>query len=147
MGSILLILGILLGPLALIVAAKAWRRRRRRHAPVPADRISGGWDEWVDATIDHGAPLPATHTRAEFVEAAGATPDARRLASLADHASFADEAPRDDEATAFWGLVDRERERLVGAGSWRDQLRAALSLRSLRRGRSQRGRSTREGRP
>lgn len=146
-GSILLILGILLGPLALIVAAKAWRRRRRRHAPVAADRISGGWDEWVDATIDHGAPPPATHTRAEYVEAAGATPDARRLAALADHASFADQAPRDDEATAFWGLVDRERERLVGAGSWRDQLRAALSLRSLRRGRSQRGRSQREGRP
>lgn len=139
-GGILLVLGVLLGPLAAIVATKAWRRRRRRRAAAPADRISGGWDEWVDTTIDRGAPPPATRTRAEIVEAAGAAPDVRTLAALADRASFADDAPRDEDATAFWILVDRERERLAAAGSWRDRLRAALSLRSLRRGRSRRDR-------
>ncbi|OJV98923.1 MAG: hypothetical protein BGO47_14215 [Microbacterium sp. 67-17] len=137
-GSILLVLGILLGPLAGIVAVKAWRRRRRRHAALPAQRISGGWDEWVDATIDSGGPLPATRTRSEFVEAAGGADDARALAVLADRASFADDSPRDEEAAAFWRLVDRERERLGEAGSWRDRMRAALSLRSLRRGRRDR---------
>jgi hypothetical protein len=137
-GSILLVLGILLGPLAAIVAAKAWRRRRRRHAALPAERIFGGWDEWVDATIDSGGPLPATRTRTEIVEAAGGADDARALAVLADRASFADESPQDEDAAAFWRLVDRERERLGEAGSWRDRMRAALSLRSLRRGRRNR---------
>ncbi|MEV8360169.1 transglutaminase domain-containing protein [Microbacterium sp. NPDC076895] len=137
-GSILLVLAILLGPLAVIVAVKAWRRRRRRRAALPAERIFGGWDEWVDATIDSGGPLPATRTRTEIVEAVGGADDARALAMIADHASFADESPQDEEATAFWQLVDRERERLGEAGSWRDRVRATLSLRSLRRGRRDR---------
>lgn len=142
-GGILLVVGILIGPLAAIVAAKAWRRRRRRRAAAPAERISGGWDEWVDATIDRGAPPPATRTRAEIVDAAGGGADARTLAAIADRASFADDSPREDDALAFWRLVDRERERLGAAGSWRDRLRAALSLRSLRRGRSRRSRRDR----
>lgn len=140
-GGILLVLGVLLGPLAAIVAVKAWRRRRRRRAPAPADRIAGGWDEWVDATIDRGASIPAAHTRTEIVEAAGGSQDAHTLATLADRASFASDSPRDEDAAQFWLLVDRERERLGGLGSRRDRLRAALSLRSLRRGRrSRRGR-------
>src|SRR5690606_19331052 len=45
LGWALLVLAILLSPFLTIVAAK-WRRRRlRRRAPTPLQRIAGGWQE------------------------------------------------------------------------------------------------------
>lgn len=38
--------------LALIMGLKHWRRKQRREQGSPAERITGGWDEIVDSSID-----------------------------------------------------------------------------------------------
>ena len=64
--GIALLLGTLaFGPFLAVIAAKAARRRGRRGAHLPADRIAGGWDEYVDAAIDAGRDGPASLTRTE----------------------------------------------------------------------------------
>jgi len=128
-------LGLLVvtGPFAAVLAAKFVRRRARRRAPATAERIEGGWDEYVDAAVDHGLPAPRTHTRTELA-AVYATPRATVLAVEADRAVFAEQMPDEDEAERFWALVEDERRRFAASMPlWRRAL-AAVSLRSFLRG-------------
>ena len=41
-------------PFLAVIAAKIRRRAKRRHAATPIQRISGGWQEFEDAVLDHG---------------------------------------------------------------------------------------------
>ena len=98
----------------------------------------GGWDELVDTAVDGGLPRPAAQTRNEL--AALYDPEGRvqtrRLAVWADEAVFAHRPPADADGTAFWELVEAERDRMRGElGRW-ERVRAGLSLRSLRRRRA-----------
>jgi hypothetical protein len=129
-GIALLAALLILGPFALIVAAKALRRRSRRTHAAPADSIAGGWDEYVDAAVDAGRTAPSPLTRSELAErfdtAAGG-----RLAADADRAVFSESAVSAADAAAFWDAVARERRALVrGRGLWRG-IRATVSLRSF----------------
>ncbi len=119
---------LVLGPFLVVLGAKALRRRRRRTAAQPADRVAGGWDEYLDAARDAGRRAPAASTRVELA-ALHATPAADELARTADRAVFSAGAVRDDEADAFWRIVDAER-RAFAPGFWA-RLRAAVSLRSF----------------
>jgi len=140
---------LVLAPLCIVIAAKAFRRRARRSAWDPASRIVGGWDEYVDDALDRGLTAPAVMTRSELAahfghgpavasvavaSAAAAAADAgARLAALADRAVFAPEPPRAEDAERFWRMVDAERAtRAAGVGTWQ-RLRAAVSLRSFAR--------------
>lgn len=150
-GVSLLVLLVLLGPFAAVLVAKVLRRRARRRAPDPVDRVTGGWDEYVDSAVDSGGTLPRTQTRQELAalyEGVGADAGGSgiRLATWADRSVFAPDAPSDADAIAFWELVDAERERLRRGGGWWTRLRARLSLRSFRRvlGPATRGRSPRD---
>jgi len=126
-------LAILLSPLLAILAAKALRRRARRRVPDAASRVVGGWDEYVDAAVDHGMPEPGDSTRAELAAQHASAP-AAALAAVADRAVFSDAALSDDEAAEFWRIVDSERRRFAASlPLWR-RVPAALSLRSLLRG-------------
>ncbi|WP_100809894.1 DUF3488 and transglutaminase-like domain-containing protein [Microbacterium sp. BR1] len=131
-GIALVIAGLLLGPFGVITAAKAFRRRARRRSEDPVVRIVAGWDEYVDAAVDHGQPAPRTQTREET--AAGfATPRGILLADRADRAVFAKDAVTTAESDEFWGIVEQERRVFSQRESaWR-RLMAAVSLRSFTR--------------
>jgi hypothetical protein len=129
-GITLLILLVLFGPLLLIVAAKALRRRGRRRAPDPSRSIAGGWDEYVDAGVDAGRPAPAAGTRPE-VAAAFRTASGAQLAAVADRAVFSREHATEDDAQEFWRIVEAERRALTRGEGLRRSILAALSLRSF----------------
>lgn len=130
-GLSLLAVLLLFGPFALIVLVKVLRRRARRSADDPVERFTGGWQEFVDAAIDHGRPAPRSHTRQELATAYGATPDAVQLATWADRSVFDVTAPDASESERFWKLVDAERSRFDEGLGWWARMRARVSLRSL----------------
>ena len=131
-GIVLVVAALLLGPFAVVVAAKALRRRSRRRGDDPTARVVAGWEEYVDAAVDHGRPVPRTQTREETASEYG-TPRALLLADRADRAVFAVDAATPAESDEFWRIVDEER-RLFSAGEtvWRSVI-AAVSLRSFTR--------------
>lgn len=128
------VLALLASPFVVIGAFKAKRRRRRRQAERPADRISGGWDELVDSAVDYGVPVPAGATRLEdatAVAAAFAQPSVTTLARSADARVWGPTDPSDDDIEAFWNDVD---ETVADMGQQRGfwhRVGARLSLRSL----------------
>lgn len=131
-GGALLVLALLVGPFLVVVAAKAWRRRARRDDEDTSARVVGGWEEYVDAAVDHGLPAPRAETRAELA-VAYARPAAATLATAADRAVFSDTIATDEDAEEFWRIVDAERRSLgEGRSLWRRVL-AAVSLKSFTR--------------
>lgn len=130
LGWAALIMTLLLSPFLTIAVAK-WRRRRlRRVAPTPIERISGGWEEFEDAVIDHGyTPGPAP-TRIEVAQAVGGT-QPFVLAAVADRAIFAPGEPDAEQAEQLWRSVDELRYSLdSGLTRW-ERIKALISLRSL----------------
>ncbi|MBU1588349.1 MAG: transglutaminase domain-containing protein, partial [Actinobacteria bacterium] len=127
---VLLIAAIVLAPFALIVAAKLRRRRLRRRAPDALQRISGGWQEFEDAVVDHGLSPAAASTRSEVAAIAGGV-QSQVLAAVADRAIFAPDEPVDADADSVWRAVDELQASLdAGLTRWQ-RLRARISLRSL----------------
>ncbi|MGC5224346.1 transglutaminase domain-containing protein [Micromonospora sp. DT81.3] len=129
-GVTALVLAVGLGPFLLVIAAKAMRRRSRRGTADVTDRLVGGWDEYVDAAIDHGLPAPVAETRTELATRY-ATPAGIALAERADRTVFSGERPTDDDAARFWALVDEERRRFNRHASMWRRLGAAVSLKSF----------------
>jgi transglutaminase-like putative cysteine protease len=141
LGLVLAVGGISLGTIALLLAPfviiggiKASRRRKRREAPVPADRISGGWDELMDRAVDFGRGVPVGATRYEQSAQLVAILDEPRVQGLAvraDAGVFGPGEPTQEEIDAFWAEVDGV---VVGmskrASVWK-RLRARVNLRSL----------------
>jgi hypothetical protein len=127
---VLLVLLLLAGPFALVIAAKAVRRHGRRTQGTPAERIAGGWDEYVDAAVDAGRDTSSVLTRSELAEAFG-TASGGMLARDADRAVFSDVAVSPEDAEDFWRVVEAERADLTSErGVWRGIL-ATVSLRSF----------------
>ncbi|WP_425955083.1 transglutaminase-like domain-containing protein [Xylanimonas sp. McL0601] len=133
--SVLLPLAILAAPVLLVLTFKSRRRTRRRTTGPFADRVSGGWREVVDTATDLGATLPSGATRRETAGTLvavlgdhGHVP----LAHRADATVFGVVEPTHDEAEAYWREVEAVLGRMRGSVDRRAQLRAALSLRSVR---------------
>ncbi|KRE96992.1 hypothetical protein ASG76_18370 [Nocardioides sp. Soil774] len=131
-GAPVLLLALLLGA---VVAFKAWRRHRRRSADSASARFVGAWRELVDHARDLGqvVPLGPTVTRRE--QSAGIVSDqAGALARRADSFVFGPAVPEPAAASTYWDSVDAERRAMSQqVGRWQ-RVRAAVSLRSLRRG-------------
>ena len=149
-GAVLLGALVVLGPFLVIIGAKAMRRRSRRTAPAPTDRIAGGWEEYLDAAADAGRRPALVGTRTEIAASMDAEA-AGLLARSADEAVFAQDPATDAEAVEFWRIVDEQRDAFAPT-RWQ-KLRAAVSLRSfvpgdLRRSpfRAERGRRARRER-
>ncbi len=143
-GGPLLLLALLLGA---VVGLKAWRRSRRRHAPVVSARFVGAWHDLVEHARDLGRAVP---TRAELTrrEQAAAIPGgaALALARSADRHVFGPQTPKASTAREYWGEVAEERRRLSSeVGRWRRFL-AAVDPRTLLPARRDRKRSRRAGR-
>lgn len=130
LGWATLVMFVLLSPFLTIVFAK-WRRRRlRRLAPTPLQRIEGGWDEFEDAVLDHGfTPGPAP-TRLEIAQTVGGT-QPFVLAAVADRAVFAPGNPDLEQADQLWKSVDDLRYSLdYNLTRW-ERIKSLVSLRSL----------------
>ncbi|OLT49389.1 hypothetical protein BJF88_02715 [Cellulosimicrobium sp. CUA-896] len=126
-------------PVVLVLGYKARRRTRRRSAERPADRVSGGWREVLDAATDLGTPVPAGATRREGAGVIATTFGATStipLAHRADATVFGATEPSDREIEAFWADVDALVGGLRSSVNRRARVRAALSLRSVRSARS-----------
>ena len=128
-GTSLLVLLLLSSPVLVILGAKLKRRRDRRRAMDATAQIAGGWEEYVDAAVDHGLPRPGSRTRTEAALEYGN--DASTLATLADEAVFGPVEPDEETSKRFWALVDAERSLLGKETSRWSRLRASLSLRSF----------------
>lgn len=125
--------------LAAVVGLKAWRRHRRRRAESASARFVGAWRELVDHARDLGqvVPLGPAVTRRE--QSVGIVSDrAGTLARRADSSVFGPSVPEEAAAATYWESIDAERRAMSReVGRWQ-RLRAAISLRSLRRGGSRR---------
>ncbi|MGA2837726.1 MAG: transglutaminase-like domain-containing protein [Acidimicrobiales bacterium] len=120
---------VLLGPFLLIVWAKARRRNRRRTAARPSDRVSGGWMEFIDHAIDRGETVPPIATRNEVAAVMG--PSAVALAERADRNVFGPAEPDEDEAVAFWTLVDDSLSEMHQSMTKWDRLKLRVNPKSL----------------
>ncbi len=132
-GGPLLLAALIIGT---IVGLKVARRRRRRTAPRVSARVVGGWNDLIDHARDlgHDVPLRSGHTRREQALLVSAGRGAA-LAHEADGHIFGPTEPSSEVATAYWSAIDGERRAMSGAVNRRRRLRAAVSLRSLRRSR------------
>jgi hypothetical protein len=129
-GLAVAVAAVLTAPFALIVLAKLRRRRLRRTAPDPLQRIRGGWDEFADTVVDHGYVPPAAATRSELAAVVGTLPS-RVLAAVADRAVFAPDEPDPADADHVWDAVSELRAVLDGNVNRRGRIKALISLRSL----------------
>ncbi|MEO0026682.1 MAG: hypothetical protein RL716_13 [Actinomycetota bacterium] len=121
---------LLIGPFALVIGAKAFRRRDRRDTPFPDLAVVGAWEEYFDTKLDFGFDMPKNKTRPELAEAFG-TEDAEFLAMLADVAAFAPFEPSEDHVAEAWAIVDAERAALKKQSSFAKRVKAQLSLKSF----------------
>jgi len=115
---------------AVIVLAKAVRRRRRRSQGAPTARLAGGWREIVDRAADLGTPVPAVATRREQGVGLSAL-GVRELADAADAGVFGPGEPSEAEVSDYWSRVDEARKAMASSYSRWQRWRAAVSLRSL----------------
>jgi len=123
-------IAILLAPFLVILAAKVRRRRLRMRAPTTIDRISGGWQEFEDAILDHGLSPRSSSTRSEVAAIAGGI-QSRVLAAAVDRAIFSPDEPAPVDAERVWRAVDELQDSLDhGLSRWQ-RIRARISLRSL----------------
>jgi hypothetical protein len=132
LGWTLLGLLIVLAPFLAVIAAKLRRRRLRRTAPSPVDRISGGWREFADTAIDYRVAVPVSATRTELAEAVGGMRPLV-LASVVDRALYAPGEPAAADADSVWGSVGELRDSFAKEKTRRERLTALISLRSFGR--------------
>lgn len=134
-GISLLAVILVTGPFLLVLLLKVLRRRGRRRAEAPDDRVTGGWEEYLDAAVDSGLAAPRSHTRTELADLhreSHADSAAGTLATMADRSVFDATPTSEEDSTTFWEIVDTERQRLLADRGWWARVRARLSLRSLR---------------
>lgn len=140
------ILLVVLPPL-LVLAAKSRRRRRRRTAEAPLDRVTGAWDEVLDAAHDRREVVSRFATRAESARTLEATfPGVRvqPLARSADTAVFGPGAPTSSDAEALWEQAETVVAEIAAHGTRWQRVRGRFSLASLRARAAQRRAERRE---
>jgi hypothetical protein len=129
-GIVLAALALLASPFLAILAAKARRRRLRRRASTSVERIEGGWQEFADQATDYGYPMTPTATRAEQAAVVGGLGPAV-LASVVDRSVFGPDGPTEGDDDRVWAAVEELQRRMDEPRSWRERMRARISLGSL----------------
>ncbi|WP_188741876.1 transglutaminase domain-containing protein [Agromyces bauzanensis] len=129
-GFVILGLAVLVSPFLAIIAAKLRRRRLRRLAPTPVERIEGGWQEFADTAADYGYAIRPNATRAEQAATVGGL-GPLVLAAVVDRAVFAPDGPSDGADRLVWDSVGELQQRLGAPRTRWERLRAAISLASL----------------
>jgi transglutaminase-like putative cysteine protease len=129
-GYVILGLAVIISPFLAIIVAKLRRRRLRRSAATPVERIEGGWQEFADTAADYGYPIRPNATRAEQAATVGGLAPLV-LASVVDRSVFAPDGPADGDDERVWDSVDELQDRLGAPRTRRERLMAAISLTSL----------------
>ncbi|HEU5222739.1 MAG TPA: transglutaminase-like domain-containing protein [Candidatus Lumbricidophila sp.] len=130
-GLTLLGLSVLCSPFIVLIIAKARRRRLRRRAQTPAQRVDGAWREYLDAAADYGYRFRPGSTRAEQAAVVGGL-SALVFAAVADEVDFAPGVASADQAAVAWAQVGQLRRMLASPRSPLERLRARVSVASLR---------------
>ena len=128
-------LGVVLLPIATILAAKALRRRRRRRRG-GIEGVLGAWDEVVDRARDFGRRTPPRATRREAaLSLAPAFPTAEltRFAAAVDGQVFGKGAPTSYAVSTIWASADAMVPAMGSDRSRMRRLAARLSPWSLGR--------------
>jgi hypothetical protein len=126
----ILVIAIALAPFLVIIGAKVRRRRHRRRAAGTASQISGGWNEFRDAAVDHGFTIPPAATRSQVAASVGGSGPIV-LASITDRAIFSPGEPDVAEVDRIWKASTDLRAGLdIGLTRWQ-KIKAAVSLRSF----------------
>lgn len=113
--------GVVTSPIWGLLLAKRVRRRRRRSAPDPVARVSGGWKEIADRARDLGTRLPSSNTRYESSVALSERypdSDVTGLALVADRHVFGPGRPSDEDVASYWADVDTALKRLRKSAPW-----------------------------
>ncbi|MGR2753144.1 transglutaminase-like domain-containing protein [Agromyces arachidis] len=131
-GIALAVLLLLASPFLAVVLAKSRRRRLRRRAPTPVERIEGGWQEFTDTAADYGYPIQPAATRAEQASSVGGM-GPLVLAAVVDRAVYAPGGPSEGDDDRVWEAVEELQQRLAAPRPMRERLRAAVSLASFGR--------------
>ncbi|WP_430646105.1 transglutaminaseTgpA domain-containing protein [Agromyces sp. GXS1127] len=129
-GIVLAALALLASPFLAVLAAKARRRRLRRRAGTPVERIEGGWAEFADRAADYRYPMTPTATRAEQAAVVGGLGPAV-LASVVDRVVFGPDGPGEGDDDRVWSAVEELQRRMDEPRTWRERMRARISLGSL----------------
>lgn len=131
--------GIFIGPFAVILLMKRRRRAARRDHEVPYARVVGAWEEFVDTSIDFGAPTPRNLTRLEYARQTD-SPDLIELANMANMMAFGSSEIEsvdltDDELESMvsrsWEIYDEQLQMFQTRSKRIARIRAALSMRSF----------------
>ena len=135
----LLVALIFVGPFLLIVVMKRRRRTSRREHESEFARIVGAWEEYVDTSIDFGAPMPRNKTRLELAKDS-ANPEVLLLAEMANEMSYGSsdiesvditDEELEESIARSWKIFDEEFERMNSNLKRIEKLRAKFSLRSF----------------
>lgn len=140
---VLLSILLLLSPFIIIGMMKLSRRKKRRTAEDPSDRLAGGWHEIVDQAVDLGLEVPKGVTRTKVAaHVAERYPQSRatEIGHYVDQGVFGLESPVDEDVDAFWSDVDRSVDAMRHEASFWDRLKSRLSVRSFMRNRRARRR-------
>jgi len=128
------VLAVLLGPALVMIVLKTRRRTRRRSATRLADRVSGAWDEIVDAAADVGTVLPAAATRREHAADLALHYPALELPALASRADVAVFGVGDPSAEAvdqYWDDAEAARRGIGENAALGQRLRQFFIPRSM----------------
>ena len=133
-GLSLLVIALISAPFILIAALKSRRRQKRLTAPLPADRISGGWEELMDRATDYGVSAPDGFTRQEEAVVVGGRLEEGRMTQLAvraDASVFGPGDPADAEIDEYWKHVDEVVDSMHEKASFWKRWKARVSVVSL----------------
>jgi hypothetical protein len=130
LGWLLLILGILVSPFALIALLKARRKKKRQSTEDPRDQVIGAWDELSDLLLDNGKPITASASRKEIATESGMAATVL-VAELADKAQYSKDVVSDADSVRAWHDVDAVVVELSSTQTFSERLRSKFSLASF----------------
>lgn len=131
--------GIFVGPFAVIVLMKRRRRHARREHEIQFAQVVGAWEEFVDTSIDFGAPTPRNLTRLEYARQTE-SPDVVELAEMANMMAFGSSEIEsveieDEELDAMvarsWEIYDEQLHSFKTQAKPLARIRATFSMKSF----------------
>lgn len=130
LGWLLLILGILVSPFALIALLKARRKKQRQSTEDARGRVIGAWDELSDLLLDNGKSISASASRKEISADSGMAATVL-VADLADKAQYSEDAVSEADSVRAWQDVEAVVVELSSTQTFTERLKSKFSLSSF----------------